>query len=122
ATTEDMAKSFDLRRGPMGEIRQGTVTDLAVLTVALAQKDGRRGATVRDGNHVHDCMVGSSILLVKAYVVTYMTTQRHAKLAYPMRTQLFMDYRPGELPVRRRSERRTLPPMQTTPGSESPIG
>src|ERR1700722_15284964 len=36
------AQAFDVRCGPIGEIAQGALTDLAVLSIALAQENGRR--------------------------------------------------------------------------------
>jgi len=36
------AQAFDVRCGPIGEIAQGALTDPAVLSIALAQENGRR--------------------------------------------------------------------------------
>ena len=41
AALEHTAQAFDVRGRPIGEIAQGALTDLAVLSVALAQENGR---------------------------------------------------------------------------------
>ena len=42
AAFEDAAQALDMRRGPIGEVAEGALPDLAVLAVALAQQDGGR--------------------------------------------------------------------------------
>ena len=53
AALEHAAQAFDVGRGPVGQIAQGALTDLAVLAVALAQQDGGRRVPVRDGFDIH---------------------------------------------------------------------
>jgi len=43
---QDGAESIDLRRGPMREVGEGAVVDLAVKTERLAKEDGGRGVAV----------------------------------------------------------------------------
>jgi len=50
---ENGAEGIDLRRGPMGEIGESAVEDLAVLAEGLAEEDGRRGVAVGDRGDVH---------------------------------------------------------------------
>jgi hypothetical protein len=38
---EHAAQAFDVGSGPVGEVAQSTLTDLVVLSVALAQENGR---------------------------------------------------------------------------------
>jgi hypothetical protein len=38
----------------MGEIGQGTISDLALLVEGFAEKDGGRGVAIRESNDIHD--------------------------------------------------------------------
>ena len=51
--TQHGAQGLDLLGWPVGEIGQGTVEDLAVLAIALAQQDGGGRAPVGDGGDIH---------------------------------------------------------------------
>src|SRR6202034_1751211 len=53
AAFEDAAQAFDMGRGPVGEIAEGALPDLAVFTVALAQQDGGGRVPVGDGFDIH---------------------------------------------------------------------
>jgi hypothetical protein len=50
---QDGAKGIDFDRGPMGEIGDGAVVDLAVLAEALAEEDSGRRVAVGDDGDVH---------------------------------------------------------------------
>ena len=50
--TQHGPQRLDLLGWPVGEIGQGTVQDLAVLAIALAQKDGGGRAPVGDGGDI----------------------------------------------------------------------
>ena len=50
---QDGAERIDFSWGPVGEIGDGAVADLAVLTEALAQEDGGRGVAVGDDGDIH---------------------------------------------------------------------
>ena len=53
AALEHAAQAFDVRSGPIGEVAEGALTDLAVLAVALAQENGRGRAPIRDSFDIH---------------------------------------------------------------------
>src|SRR4029077_5624783 len=48
------AQAFDVRGRPIGEIAQGALTDLAFLSVALTQENGRGRVPIRDSFDIHD--------------------------------------------------------------------
>ena len=50
---EDETESFDLVRGPLGEVGDGAFTDAFAFAPAFAQEDGGAGVTVGDGVDVH---------------------------------------------------------------------
>ncbi len=52
-TAQGRAQQLNTLGGPVGEVLQGSVLDLAVLTVALPQQDGGAGVSVGDGCNVH---------------------------------------------------------------------
>ena len=54
AALEQDAQTFDDMCGPLGEVGEGALLDLAVLAVGLAEQDGRRGRAVGDRLDVHD--------------------------------------------------------------------
>ena len=54
AALEDLAEGFDFVGGPVGEVGEGAVADLAVVAKAFAQQDGWRGVTVTDNRDVPD--------------------------------------------------------------------
>ena len=56
AAFEHAAQAFDMSRGPVGEVAERALADLAVLAVALAQQDGGRRVPVRDGFDIHGGM------------------------------------------------------------------
>ncbi len=53
AALEHAAQAFDVGRWPVGEVAQGALTDLAVLSVALAKENGGRRVPVGDGFDIH---------------------------------------------------------------------
>ena len=53
AAFEHAAQAFDVGGGPVGEVAEGALTDLAAFAIALAQQDGRRRVPVRDGFDIH---------------------------------------------------------------------
>jgi hypothetical protein len=53
AAFEHTAQALDVGSGPVGQIAEGALTDLAVLTVALAQEDGGGRVPVGDGLDIH---------------------------------------------------------------------
>ena len=54
AAFEHAAQAFDMGRGPVGEIAEGALTNLAAFAVALAQQDGGWRVPVWDGFDIHD--------------------------------------------------------------------
>ena len=50
---EDETESFDLVRGPLGEVGDGAFTDAFAFAPAFAQEDGGAGVTVGDGVDIH---------------------------------------------------------------------
>jgi len=52
-TFQNGAQCIDLSRGPVGEISDGAVVDLAVFAEALTQEDSWRGVAVGDDGDVH---------------------------------------------------------------------
>jgi len=58
----------------VGEIGEGAVEDLAVLTEGLAEEDGGRGVAIGDGGDVHAYTIHQSIQLIKHKFNVYMTT------------------------------------------------
>src|SRR5579864_8652512 len=59
------AKRFDPFHGPMGEVREGAVSDLAVDEKAFAQEDRGWRITVRDGVDIHAIVIETGWLHVK---------------------------------------------------------
>ena len=53
AAFEHAAQALDMRRGPVGEVAEGALPDLAVFAIALAQQDGRGRVPVGDGFDIH---------------------------------------------------------------------
>ena len=53
AAFEDAAQAFDVGRGPVGQIAQCALTNLAAFAVALAQEDRGRRVPIRNGFDVH---------------------------------------------------------------------
>ena len=54
AALEHAAQAFNVGRGPVGQIAQCALTNLAAFAVALAQEDRRWRVPVWDGFDVHD--------------------------------------------------------------------
>ena len=50
---KDETESFDLVRGPLGEVGDGAFTDAFALAPAFSQEDGGAGVSVGDGVDVH---------------------------------------------------------------------
>jgi hypothetical protein len=50
---QDGAQGIDFGWGPVGEIGDGAVVDLAVFAEAFAEEDGGRGVAIGDGGDVH---------------------------------------------------------------------
>ena len=53
AAFEHAAQALDVGGGPVGQVAQGALTDLAVLAVGFAQQDGGGRVPVRDGFDIH---------------------------------------------------------------------
>src|SRR5204862_1618180 len=53
-TAKDLTKRLDAVGGPIREISNGSILDLAALPIALAQQHGGARAAVGDGGDVHD--------------------------------------------------------------------
>jgi hypothetical protein len=53
---EDAAQALDIRHGPVGEVAEGSLPDLAVVAIALAQQDGGGRVPVGDGFDTHGGM------------------------------------------------------------------
>jgi hypothetical protein len=75
---ENGAEGIDLRRGPMGEIGESAVEDLAVLAEGLAEEDGGRGVAVRDGGDIHAYIMRQINRTCKHNINIYMPTQKLA--------------------------------------------
>ena len=71
---EHPPQGLDARRGPVGEVGQGALLDLAALTPALTQQNG--GARVAVGNnfHVHGNYYSHIVIIVKS--ITWEHNQR----------------------------------------------
>ena len=54
AALEHAAQALDVGRGPVGQVAQGALTDLALVAVALAQENGGWRVPVRDRFDIHD--------------------------------------------------------------------
>ena len=50
---QNWAERLDLRRGPMGEVGEGAVVDLAILTEGFAEQDRRGRRAIGDHGHIH---------------------------------------------------------------------
>jgi hypothetical protein len=75
---EDGAEGVDLSRGPVGEISESTVADLAVLAEGFAEEDGGRGVAVGDGSDVHAYSINQIIIQYNRKLAHYMTTTKTA--------------------------------------------
>jgi hypothetical protein len=71
---EDVAKSGDLRRRPLGDVGEGAVVNLTVFAEGLAQQDGGRGVAVRDDRYVHVDIFSQLARTHKLNIIIYMTT------------------------------------------------
>src|SRR5690242_11588255 len=80
---QDGAERLDLSRGPMGDIGEGTVVDLAMETEGLAEEDGGRGAAVGDGRHIHVYILCLNDRIVNIYFSIYMPTYMGGELNQP---------------------------------------
>jgi hypothetical protein len=58
---EDAAEGEDLGGGPIREVGESALDDLAVAAGALAEEDGGRGVAVGDGFHVHGYTIAYTI-------------------------------------------------------------
>jgi hypothetical protein len=58
---EDAAEGEDLGGGPIREVGESALDDLAVKAGALAEEDGGRGVAVGDGFHVHGYKIAYKI-------------------------------------------------------------
>ena len=56
AALQDATQALDVGTGPIGEIAERALSDLAVLPVALTQENGWRRVTVGDGFDIHGGM------------------------------------------------------------------
>ena len=72
---QQAAEGFDADRGPVGEVGEGAVLDLAVVAKGFAQEDGGRGVAVGDGGDIHDFCISLRSLHVKENICIYMTTK-----------------------------------------------
>ena len=71
---QDGAEGIDLSRGPMGDIGEGAVVDLAVESERLAEEDGGRGVAIGDGGHIHAYIISIYYRKIKLNYNIYMTT------------------------------------------------
>jgi hypothetical protein len=71
---QNLAEGFDFIDGPMGEIGDGAVVDLAVFAEALAEEDGGRGVAIGDGSDVHVDILRQTHRKYKGIFLIYMTT------------------------------------------------
>src|SRR5215472_4797123 len=71
---QDGAQSIDLSRGPLREISNGAVADLAVLAETFAQEDGGWGVAVGDDGDIHVDIIWRSPRKCKEHASIYMTT------------------------------------------------
>src|SRR5271157_347796 len=54
---QQAAEGFNAGRGPVRQVGDGAILDLAVLPEGFAQEDGRRGVAVGDGSDIHDFFI-----------------------------------------------------------------
>jgi hypothetical protein len=71
---QDGAERIDFGWGPVGEIGDGAVVDLAILAEALTQEDSGRGVAVGDDGDVHVDRIRELIRLTQGKSPIYMTT------------------------------------------------
>ena len=76
AAPENAAQAFDVSDRPVGQIAQGSLADLAVLPVALAQQYGGRRTSVWDGFDIHGAMPAQIAEGYKHQKLEYMATDQ----------------------------------------------
>ena len=74
AALEHGAQALDVGGGPVGQVAQGALTDLAVLAVGFAQQDGGGRGAVRDGFDIHGVIGVDSGFWYKSQMRDYMAT------------------------------------------------
>src|SRR5215469_15070443 len=74
AALEQGAQALDELRGPVTEVEQGALLDLAVDAIALAQQNGGRGIAVGNGLDVHGYIYRESVNISTHNVAIYMAT------------------------------------------------
>ena len=83
---QDGTQGIDLSEGPMGEVGEGAVVDLAVEAEGFAEEDGGRGVAVGDGSHVHAYIIHLFARKNKHKIATYMTTAKQVNSANHIKT------------------------------------
>src|SRR3954463_6090008 len=76
AAPEHAAQALDGGRGPVGQIAQGALPDLATLAVTLAQQDGGRRIPVGNGFDIHGRLWAYPAEEYKPKILNYMATAR----------------------------------------------
>src|SRR5271157_2545942 len=54
---QQAAEGFNPGRGPVRQVSDGAILDLAILPEGFAQEEGRRGVAVGDGGDIHDFFI-----------------------------------------------------------------
>ena len=84
AAFEQHAQSFDQGGGPLRQIGQGALADLAGVAIGLAKQDGGRGVPVGDGFDVHGHLLSPCTSFISRnisdMVSQYMATFRQISL------------------------------------------
>ena len=88
---QDGAQRIDFGWGPVGEVGDGAVVDLAVFAEALTEEDRGRGVAVGDDGDVHVDMIRQCAALIQAkyhYLHDYIISIKSAQPIVNKRTYM----------------------------------
>ena len=74
AAFEHAAQPFDVGGGPVGQVAEGALPDLAALAIALAQQDRGGRVPVGDGFDIHGGSMSTPAPAYKSQILDYMAT------------------------------------------------